>query len=213
MIVDERMDIFINSIHKGIDKSMSDFEKEAIDNYVPIIRKPTQALLRYLLVSNKPKKILEIGAAVGFSSIFMSQYLSEGGTILTIEKMEERAAAARENIKKYGKDEVITLIEGDAIEVLKGLTGSFDMIFLDAAKGQYINYLDDIMRLLSKGGVLVSDNVLQEGEIIESKYAINKRDRTIHGRMRDYLYTINHDDRLESVVLPNGDGVALSYKV
>ena len=212
MIIDERMDVFINSVHKGINKDMAEFEQKAIDDYVPIIRKPTQVLLRYILTSNKPKKILEVGAAVGFSSIFMSGYLSKNATIDTIEKMEDRAREARNNIVKYGKQDVINLIEGDATEILKQLEGPYDMIFLDAAKGQYINFFEDIMRLLAPGGVLVSDNVLQDGEIIESKYAINKRDRTIHGRMRDYLYTINHDDRLESVVLPNGDGVALSYK-
>lgn len=213
MIIDERMDVFINSVHKGISKEMAEFEKEAIDNYVPIIRKPTQILLRYILTSNKPKRILEVGAAVGFSSIYMSDYLEPEAKIDTIERMEERVIEARKNIKKYGKEDVINLIEGDATEVLKELEGPYDMIFLDAAKGQYINFFEDIMRLLSPGGILVSDNVLQDGEIIESKYAINKRDRTIHGRMRDYLYVINHDERLESVVLPNGDGVALSYRV
>ena len=213
MIIDERMDVFINSVHKGISKEMADFEKEAIDNCVPIIRKPTQILLRYILTSSKPKRVLEVGTAVGFSSIYMSDFLDKDARIDTIERMEERIIEARKNIKKYGKEEMINLLEGDATLVLKELDKSYDMIFLDAAKGQYINFFEDIMRLLAPGGILVSDNVLQDGEIIESKYAINKRDRTIHGRMRDYLYTINHDERLESVVLPNGDGVALSYRV
>lgn len=212
MIIDERMDVFINSVHKGISKEMAEFEQRAINDYVPIIRKPTQILLRYIIASHKPQRILEIGAAVGFSSIYMSEYLSDTARIDTIERMEDRARQARENIARYGKSEMINLIEGDAIEELKKLEQSYDMIFLDAAKGQYINYFEDLMRLLAKGGILVSDNVLQEGEIIESKYAINKRDRTIHGRMREFLYLINHDERLESVVLPNGDGVALSYK-
>lgn len=212
MIIDERMDVFINSVHKGISKEMAEFEQRAINDYVPIIRKPTQILLRYIIASHKPQRILEIGAAVGFSSIYMSEYLPDTARIDTIERMEDRARQARENIARYGKSEMINLIEGDAIEELKKLEQSYDMIFLDAAKGQYINYFEDLMRLLAKGGILVSDNVLQEGEIIESKYAINKRDRTIHGRMREFLYLINHDERLESVVLPNGDGVALSYK-
>ena len=212
MIIDERMDVFINSVHKGISKEMAEFEQRAINDYVPIIRKPTQILLRYIIASHKPQRILEIGAAVGFSSIYMSEYLPDTARIDTIERMEDRARQARENIARYGKSEMINLIEGDAIGELKKLEQSYDMIFLDAAKGQYINYFEDLMRLLAKGGILVSDNVLQEGEIIESKYAINKRDRTIHGRMREFLYLINHDERLESVVLPNGDGVALSYK-
>lgn len=212
MTIDERMDVFINSVHKGISKEMAEFEQRAINDYVPIIRKPTQILLRYIIASHKPQRILEIGAAVGFSSIYMSEYLPDTARIDTIERMEDRARQARENIARYGKSEMINLIEGDAIEELKKLEQSYDMIFLDAAKGQYINYFEDLMRLLAKGGILVSDNVLQEGEIIESKYAINKRDRTIHGRMREFLYLINHDERLESVVLPNGDGVALSYK-
>ena len=137
----------------------------------------------------------------------------EGGTIITIERNEKRIKKAKENIKNQGKEEQITLLEGDAIEILKGLDGSFDLIFVDAAKGQYIHFLDDVLRLLAPEGVLVSDNVLQDGDVARSRYAIERRDRTIHKRMRDYLYTIKNHPQLETTILPVGDGVAISIKM
>ena len=120
--------------------------------------------------------------------------------------------SAKENFARYDKDGRITLLEGDAAEVLKELDGHYDMIFMDAAKGQYIHFLPDVLRLLSPGGLLVSDNVLQDGNIIESRYAVTRRDRTIHSRMREYLYELKHNELLETVILPVGDGVTLSTK-
>ena len=114
--------------------------------------------------------------------------------------------------RKAGKDDVITLIEGDAMEVLKSLDGPYDLIFMDAAKGQYPHYLPEVLRLLAPGGVLMSDNVLQDGNLIESRFAVERRDRTIHSRMREYLYTLKHHENLETSILPLGDGVALSVK-
>ena len=126
--------------------------------------------------------------------------------------MLKRIPIARANFQKYGKEERITLLEGDAAEVLKTLEGPYDFIFMDAAKGQYIHYLPEIMRILAPGGVLISDNVMQDGDIIESKYAITRRDRTIHRRMREYLYTLTHHDELQTSILTLGDGVAVSVR-
>ena len=160
----------------------------------------------------KPLRILEIGAAVGFSAILMSEYMPEGGHITTIENYEKRIPIALENIKRVGRKEQITLLEGDALEIMKTLQGPYDFIFMDAAKGQYIQYMPEAIRLLAPGGVLVSDNVLQDGDIIKSRFAVERRNRTIHSRMREYLYQLKHDDRLQTSILPLGDGIALSVR-
>ena len=142
----------------------------------------------------------------------MSEHVPADTKITTIENYEKRIPIARNNFKRAGKEEQITLIEGDAMEILKTLDGPFDFIFMDAAKGQYPAYLPEILRILQDGGVLVSDNVLQDGDIIESRFAVERRDRTIHSRMREYLYTLKHHPQLESSVIPLGDGVAVSVK-
>ena len=103
-------------------------------------------------------------------------------------------------------------MEGDALEILKGLEGKYDFIFMDAAKAQYINYMPEVLRLLEKGGVLISDNVLQDGDIIESRFAVERRNRTIHSRMREYLYRLKHEEQLLTSIIPLGDGVAISTK-
>ena len=171
-----------------------------------------QSFLKVLLMIKRPMRILEVGAAVGFSSILMSEYMPEGGHITTIENYDKRIPIARANFKRAGKEEQIDLIEGDALEVMQGLEGPYDLIFVDAAKGQYIHYLPEVMRLLGTDGVLVSDNVLQEGDIIESRFAVERRNRTIHSRMREYLYELKHHDQLQTSIIPLGDGVALSVK-
>ena len=213
MIVDDRMSAFIDSLDKGNTPFLDEIEKYAIETQVPIIRKSMQSLLKFLLAYAKPKSILEVGTAIGFSALLMSEYSPADCCITTIEKYEKRIPIARENFKKAGKEEQITLLEGDATELLKELTGTYDIIFMDAAKGQYIHFLPDILRLLAPGGLLISDNVLQDGDIIESRFAVTRRNRTIHARMRDYLYELKHNPQLETVILPVGDGVTLSTKI
>lgn len=212
MIVDERMVTYIHSLETPESEIIETIEQEALETYVPIIRKETQSFLKVLLLMKKPMKILEVGTAVGFSAILMSEYMPEGAHITTIEKYEKRIPIARENFKRAGKDSCITLIEGDALEVMQSLDESYDMIFMDAAKGQYIHYMPEALRLLAPEGVLVSDNVLQDGDIIESRFAVERRNRTIHSRMREYLYELKHNDELQTSILPLGDGVALSVK-
>jgi predicted O-methyltransferase YrrM len=155
---------------------------------------------------------LEVGTAIGFSAILMAEYGPKDCHITTIEKYEKRIPLAKANFEASGHADKITLLEGDATEILKELEGPYDMIFMDAAKGQYIHFMPDVLRLLSPGGLLVSDNVMQDGEILESRFAVTRRNRTIHGRMREYLFALTHDDTLETVVLPVGDGVTLSIK-
>ena len=212
MIVDERMVTYIRSLERPENPVIEAIEQEALDSFVPIIRKETQSFLKVMMLMNRPARVLEVGTAVGFSAILMSEYLPEGSHITTIENYEKRIPIARNNFKRAGKEEQITLIEGDALEVMKTLEGPYDFIFMDAAKGQYIHYMPETVRLLSDGGILMSDNVLQDGDIIESRFAVERRNRTIHSRMRDYLYELKHSDVMETSIIPLGDGVSLSFK-
>ena len=212
MIVNERIVAYINSLDRGNSPICNTIEKEAIEDDVPIIRKEMGNLLKVLLELKQPQSILEVGTAVGYSSILMSENMPEKCTITTIENYDKRIPIARNNFKRAGKEDCIRLIEGDAMEVLKELEGPYDFIFMDAAKGQYIHFLPDILRLLEPGGLLVSDNILQDGDIVESKYAVTRRTRTIHNRMREYLYALTHHEELETVILPAADGVTLSTK-
>ena len=209
---DERLNAFIDSLDTGNTPFLNGIEKEAKETNVPIIRTQVQSLLKLLLAMRKPATILEVGCAIGFSALLMSEYGPEDCHITTIEKYEKRIPVARENFRRAGKGERITLLEGDAAEILQKMTGAYDMIFMDAAKGQYIHFLPDVLRLLAPGGILLSDNVLQDGNILESRFAVTRRNRTIHSRMREYLYELKHHPQLETVILPVGDGVTLSVR-
>ena len=214
MIVDDRMRAYINSLNPGNTELLEEIEREAVKAYVPIIRREMQSFLKLLLASVKPYRILEVGTAIGFSALLMSEYAPEGCQITTIENYEKRIPIARENFIRAGKEKQITLLFGDALKILQGLeeTESFDFIFLDAAKGQYLSYLPEVVRLLSPGGILLSDNVLQDGDIIESRFAVERRNRTIHARMREYLYQLTHREDLTTSILPLADGVTVSVK-
>ena len=196
MIVDERMVTYINSLDTGSGQFLDQLELQAKKDRVPIIRREMQSFLKVLLQIKKPTKILEVGTAVGFSALLMAKYTPEDTRIVTIEKYEKRIPVAKANFQAAGMDHRITLLEGDALEILREMEDSFDFIFMDAAKGQYIHFYPEVMRLLAPEGILVSDNVLQEGDLIESHFAVERRNRTIYKRMREYLYVLKHDERL-----------------
>lgn len=212
MIVEERMRTYINSLDTGHPPFLENLEKEALQQGVPVVRREMQSFLRTLLALHKPRRILEVGTAVGFSTLLFCEYAPEDAQITTIENYEKRILLAKNNFAKAGRQDQITLLEGDAGEILKNLEGEFDLIFMDAAKGQYIHWLPDVLRLMKTGGVLVSDNVLQEGDLIESHYLVERRNRTIYKRMREYLFELTHHPSLVTSVLPLGDGVTLSIK-
>ena len=213
MLMDEeRMAAFLHSLEEGNSGVLYEIEQEAQAGHVPIIRREIQGLLRLLLAMKRPETILEVGTAVGFSSVFMSMHNPVPCQITTIENYEKRIPIARENFIRAGKEESIRLLSGDALELLPTLSGPYEFIFMDAAKGQYIHFLPEVLRLLAPGGTLVSDNVLQEGDILESRFAVTRRNRTIHKRMREYLYTLTHHSQLTTAVLPLGDGVTISEK-
>lgn len=216
MIVDERVNAFLDSLEAELPEYLRGIEKAALCDEVPIIRKQTQSLLCFLLQVKKPLHILEIGTAVGFSTLLMAENSSLDARITTIEKVPARIKKAKENFERYDNFHKITLLEGDAADILKGMepeqAGAYDFIFMDAAKGQYQLFYEAAKQLLSKEGMLVSDNVLQEGEVAQSRYAVTRRDRTIHGRMREFLYQLKSEEDVRSVILPVGDGVALTVR-
>lgn len=212
-IVDENIVSFINSFAGEDSRICSTIEKEAREALVPIIRKEMGTFLKTLLAIVKPHDILEIGTAVGYSAILMSENTDPGAHITTIENYDVRIPIARENFKRAGREDMITLIEGDAAKVLKMLDKEYDFIFMDAAKAQYIAILPDIIRLLKNGGILVTDNVLQEGEITKPRFGVTRRNRTIYERMREYLYAVTHYDELRTSIVPIGDGITLSVRI
>ena len=212
MIADERMMTFIHSFDSGNPPYLHELEKYARETNVPIVRPQMQSLLKFLLTWGRPMKILEVGTAIGFSALLMSEYAPQGCHITTIEKYEKRIPVAKENFRRAGMEEKITLMEGDAADILKELAGPYDFIFMDAAKGQYLHFLPEVLRLLAEGGVLVTDNVLQDGTLLESRFVIPRRDRTIHARIRDYLYELKHHPELATSVVPIGDGITISVK-
>ena len=206
------MRTYINSLDRGNTPFLEELEQTALRDRVPVIRREMQSFIKTILAMNQPGRILEVGTAIGFSTLLMCEYGREDLQIVTIENYDKRIPIARENFRRAGREDQITLLEGDAGELLKTLEGPFDMIFMDAAKGQYIHWLPDIRRLMSKGSVLISDNVLQEGDIIESHYLVERRKRTIYKRMREYLYELKHDPSFVTSILPLGDGVTVSVK-
>lgn len=181
------------------------------ESYAPIVQKSTEQLIVTLLKLIKPQRVLEVGTAVGYSAILMADNLPENSSIITIERYKKHADIAVDNIFAAGYEKKIKVIEGEAAEVLHWLDGGFDFIFLDAAKGQYIEFLPDILRLLNSGGVLLSDNILYHG-MVEDVEKVERRKITIVKRLHMYLDEIMTNDELTTSIIPIGDGVALSVK-
>ena len=214
MIVDNRITEYLHSLETSRGELLDTIEKKAIEDGVPIIRSETAALLRSLTAALRPENILEIGTAVGYSALQMCQVMPENCHITTIEKYEKRIPEAKENFRKAGEESRITFLEGDADMWLKELKGKqFDLVFMDAAKGQYLNWLPLLLDLMPVGAVLISDNVLQDGDVVQSRFAVQRRNRTIHSRMREYLYELKHMEEFETAVIPIGEGVTISTRI
>lgn len=207
-----RISDFIMSLVSENDNDIINLKNQALANNVPIIRDETKQFLRMLLNIYKPNQILEIGTAVAYSTLVMHRTCKDA-QIVTVENYKKRIEEAKKNIDTYFDKDKIKLIESDAGEYLKNIKDiEFDFVFLDAAKGQYINWITDIKRLLHKGSILVSDNIFKDGEVIESKFLIKKRDRTIHKRMREFLNYISKDKDFETYIFNIGDGISVSIK-
>ena len=212
MINEARIRDYLYSLEPDWGELCESIASKARKEEIPVIKRETGALLKTMVALKQPRAILEVGTAVGYSALLMAGAAPESCKITTIEKYEPRILEAKKNFAKAEIEDRIVLLEGDAEEILQSLTGPFDFVFLDAAKGQYLHWLPVILGLLERGGVLFSDNVLQCGDVLQSRYGVERRDRTIHGRMREYLYQIKHMEGLESAIVPIGDGVSISVK-
>lgn len=211
-VTDDTLNAYLRTVQPMYDGVLGEIQREAIAAQVPIIPLETARLLSVLLSIQKPKHILEIGTAVAFSAGLMCRYLPPDGTLTTIDRFEVMLQDARANIKRMGLEHQIQLLEGDAADILPTLQGPFDVIFLDAAKGQYSNFLPHCLRLLPVGGLLIVDDVLQGGTIAQTRFSVPRRQRTIHKRLRNFLWDITHHEALETSIIPIGDGLALCYK-
>lgn len=211
-VTDDYINNYLRTVQPHYDGVLGEIEKESRDADVPIIPHETARLLSVLLTIKKPRNILEVGTAVGFSAGLMTRYLEEGGKVTTIDRFEVMLKDARVNIKRMGLEDKIEILEGDAGEILPTLTGPYDVIFLDAAKGQYSAFLPHCVRLLPVGGLLIVDDVLQGGSIAKTRFSVPRRQRTIHKRLRNFLWDISHTDVLTSAIVPIGDGLAVCVK-
>ena len=215
MIVEPRLVEYLNSLETELPEHLAKLEAYAIEHEVPIIRKEAQSLLKFFLELKAPKRILEVGTAIGFSASLLCEYMPEDCHLTTIEKVPMRIVEAEKNLGALKRSQDVTFLTGDAEEVLRTLReqgNQYDFVFMDAAKAQYMSFLKEILPMLPKGALLITDNVLQEGSIVESKYSITRRDRTIHMRMREYLYELKHNEYLTTSIVAVGDGMALSVK-
>ena len=214
MIMDyNRIRDFILSYCHDDEGILSEMYTYAQENDVPIIRREARDFLKTLLAILKPDRILEIGTAIGYSAIVMAE-AANGSVIDTCELDSERIEEARGFIKRAGMESRIIIHEGDAVESLEKMVGSkYDLVFIDAAKAQYGVYMDLVLPLCNEGAVIVCDNILADGDVLESHFLVEKRDRTIHDRMRDFLYSIKNDNRLETAILSVADGMAVSVVV
>ena len=211
MITNPKVLEYLDIISPVNSKAIEEIRAGAKRNYIPIIKRDTENLLKFVLKMQNPGSILEIGCAVGYSAAVMLE--NSDADIVTVEKMPERVEEAKRNIKYADFESRASILEGDAGEILKSLADKgekFDFIFMDAAKAQYITWLPVVKKLLKESGMIFSDNCLQEGDLAESSFAIRKRDKTIHKRMREYIYLLLHDETLESWIFSIGDGVLLS---
>jgi len=211
MITNPKVLEYLDIISPVNSKAIEEIRAEAKRNYIPIIKRDTENFLKFVLKMQNPGSILEIGCAVGYSAAVMLE--NSDADIVTVEKMPERVEEAKRNIKYADFESRVSILEGDAGEILKSLADKgekFDFIFMDAAKAQYITWLPVVKKLLKESGMIFSDNCLQEGDLAESSFAIRKRDKTIHKRMREYIYLLLHDETLESWIFSIGDGVLLS---
>ena len=212
MIRSDRIRDYLDSLDPGNDAATEAIRREAVQNEVPVIRRDTESLLKTVIAMTRPERILEVGTGAGYSAIVMAKAAAEA-KITTIENWPSRIEAAGRNFVRAGLSGRIELLEGDAGQILPGLPADhYDLVFVDAAKGQYLIWLPHLLKCLKTGGVLVSDNVLQEGNAAESRYALDRRERTIHSRMREYLYVLTHTEGLATSVTPCGDGTALTVK-
>lgn len=214
-LIDDRLNKYIDELQPKVNGELGELQAKSYEEGVPIIPNDVVRFISVVLNIKKPKNILEIGCAVGFSSSFMSGFIEDGGSVTTIERYPVMIEKAKANIKNLKLEDKVKIIQGDANQVLKDLVKEnkeYDVIFMDAGKGQYINILPDVYKLLKINGILIADDLLQDGTVAYEKHEIEKRQRTIHTRLNSFLYEITHNKGLDTTILTIGDGVAVCYK-
>ena len=212
-ILEPTIEKYVSKMTRNFDGNIGNLQEHAYRKGLPVIEPQTARFITALLAALKPKDILEIGCCIGFSAGLMSGFLAEGGHIITIDRYEPMIKKAGENFEKYGWGHKITLMEGDAAGILKSLDKKFDFIFMDAAKGQYLRFLPDCLRLLSAGGVLLADDIFKDGYIAMNRGQVPRRQRTTHKRMREFVYAITHTEGLETSLVTVGKGLAMCTKL
>jgi len=203
---------YLSSVLPERSRELETLHRFAIDNNVPIIKHEMEQFLKFLVQVHQPLRILEIGTAIGYSGTVMLQAASDQTILTTLELSDKMADKALASFDIFGLADRVTLIRGDAVKTIQDLEEPYDMIFMDAAKGQYMNYYGDSMRLLKPGGLLVADNILQDGLLVKSRYAIPRRQRTIHGRMREFVKLLMNHPELTTTTQAIADGVCVSYR-
>lgn len=211
-LIEDYLSDYIDDIQPYCGGALGELQQQAYEEGLPIIHNDVVRLLAVLLEMTRPKKILEIGMAVGFSASFMCGYLQDGGHLTTIDRYPIMIEAAKENFKKLGVEDKVTMKIGHAEEVLAEMDDTFDFIFMDAAKSKYIEFLPHCLRMLGSGGIIVADDILQDGRVAQKYEEIPRRQRTIHKRMNEFLTVISNDPNLTSSILTIGDGVAVIRK-
>ena len=189
-------------------EELEKIKQKALEEHIPIIMDDTLEVIEKELKENPPKRILEIGAAVGYSAMCFSEFLADGGKIDTIERDEERIKEAKINFKNVGVEEKIKLYEGDAVEILPTLNEKYDMVFIDAAKGKYPFFLKEALRMINKNGIIFADNILYKGYVM-SDYNKHKQ-RTAVRNLREYIKEVTENPDIETEILEVGDGLAIS---
>ncbi len=212
-LVENYLAEYVDDLQPLCKGKLGEMQKAAYEEGLPIIPNDVAKLMGFVLGIKRPARILEIGMAVGFSASYMSSFLPEDGSIITIDRYPMMIEQAKANFKKLGLEDKITILEGDANTILPTLDGKFDFVFMDAAKGQYIYMLPHVLRLTEPGSIIMVDDVLQDGRVAQGYTDIPRRQRTIHKRLNDFLYEITHNDKLRTAILTIGDGVALIEKL
>ena len=216
MIISDNITQYLHSLEQDRSARLEEMRAFAEQENVPIIRREAESFLQVLLCLLHAESVLEIGTGIAYSAIFMAECSSDLKKIVTIENYPPRIKIAKENLERFRKEEAekadIELIEEDAVKAVEKIQGPFDLIFLDGPKAQYLSMLPDLLGLLRKGGILLADNVLQDGELVRSRYVTQRRDRTIHERMREFLYEVKHHPDLITIIVTVGDGMSVSLK-
>ncbi len=203
---------YLRTEQKQLTGSLGDLEDLAHENGVPVIPHETVVFLQFLLKQKQPKNVLEIGTAIGFSASLMAESLGKDAKITTIDRFPVMIEKAKKNFAKLGLEDQVTLLEGEAADLLSNLEGPYDFIFMDSAKSKYITFLPECLRLLSDDGVLMVDDIFQAGTVLQPIEEIPRKNRAIHRKLNEFLEVVTKSPELTSTLLPLGDGVALISK-